>query len=72
MCALDASGHGIGCQVVHTPYTVYIYILTIIQAREAIQISPPNLSKGGRLLGTTVYFPVRQVKIIWLPESTGF
>ena len=24
MCAYNVSGHGIGCQAIHTPYTMYI------------------------------------------------
>ena len=33
MCAHNASGHGIGCQAVRTPYIyIYIYIVTNIQA----------------------------------------
>ena len=38
MCAHNASGHGIGCQAIHT--LIYIYIVTKhTSAREAIQIS---------------------------------
>ena len=43
MCTQNVSGHGIGCQVVRT------HMVTNIQACEAIQISPPNLSERGSL-----------------------
>ena len=43
MCAHNASGHGIGCQAVRTPY---IFNDKHTSAREAIQISPLNLSEG--------------------------
>ena len=33
MCAHDVSGHGIGCQAVHTHIYIYICIVTNIQAR---------------------------------------
>ena len=48
MCTHNASGHGIGCQAVCTPY-IHTHIVTNIQAREEIKISPPNLSEGGLL-----------------------
>ena len=35
MCAHNASGHGIGCQAVRTPY-IYIYMEIYIQAHEEI------------------------------------
>ena len=43
MCAHNASGHGISCQAVRT---LYIYEKHT-SAREAIKISPPNLSEEG-------------------------
>ena len=46
MCTHNVLGHGIGCQAVRTPY---IYSDKHTSAREAIQISPPNLSEGGTL-----------------------
>ena len=49
MCAHNASGHGIGCQAIRTPYILYIYSDTHTSACEAIKISPPNLSEGGLL-----------------------
>ena len=45
MCAHNASGHGIGCQVKRTLY-MYIYGTS---ACKAIESSPPNLSEGGSL-----------------------
>ena len=47
MFAHNASRHGFGCQAVRTPFIYYSDKHT--NAREAIQISPPNLSEGGSL-----------------------
>ena len=41
MCAHNASGHGIGCQAVRTPY---IYIVTHIQAQGSSQ---KKIKRGG-------------------------
>ena len=38
------SGHGIGCEAIHTPYGD-----KHTSAREEIKISPSNLSEGGSL-----------------------
>ena len=42
VCAHNVSGHGIGCQAIRTPY---IYSDKHTSAHEAIQVSPPNLSR---------------------------
>ena len=47
MCTHNASGHGIGCQAVHTH--IYIYGDKHTSVYERIEISLPNLSEGGSL-----------------------